>query len=184
MSPSAAASRAAAAVADAWAPPVGAADPRDFRRALGCYATGVGVVTTLDETGRPLGLTVNSFTSVSMAPPLVSWNLQSGSPSLAAFRAAPYFAVSVLAADQQDLCGRFATPAEDKFSGLDLDIGLGGVPLLVGAVARFECRRTAALPGGDHVIFLGEVERYRWSERDPLLFCKGALRFLPQPTEV
>lgn len=164
--------------------PDAAIDPRDFRRALGCFATGVAVVTTIDAAGRPLGLTINSFTSVSMTPPLVSWNLQAGSPSLAAFADAPMFAISILAADQQDLCARFATPAEDKFTGVDVEFGLGGAPLLVGAVARFECRRAATLPGGDHVIFLGEVARYGWSERAPLLFCRGALRPLAHPSEV
>lgn len=151
----------------------GTLDTRDFRRALGCFATGVAVITTRDGGGRPAGLTINSFTSVSLDPPLVLWSLSRHAASLPAFHDSEFFAVNVLAADQLDLSRRFARPSSDKFAGLGFVDGLGGVPLLDGTAACFECRTRHRYDGGDHVIFLGRVERYAHSDREPLVFGRG-----------
>lgn len=154
-------------------------DPRDLRRALGTFATGVTVVTTVGEGGQPVGLTVNSFSSVSLEPPLVLWSLVVKSPQLEVFRSAPHFAVNILAEEQEALCRQFASPVPDRFADVAWRAGVGGVPVIDGAVAQFECVTETSHPGGDHEIFIGRVVRYRWSERGPLLFCNGALCTLP-----
>jgi 3-hydroxy-9,10-secoandrosta-1,3,5(10)-triene-9,17-dione monooxygenase reductase component len=148
-------------------------DPREFRRALGSFATGVTIITTRAADGTPLGLTVNSFNSVSLNPPLVLWSLENASLSLAAFRDAPHWAVHVLAADQEDLSGRFARRGANKFAGLELEEGVGRIPLLTGCTARFQCRNAFQYEGGDHVIFVGEVQRFDRSDAAPLVFHGG-----------
>ncbi len=158
-----------------WAGDGPSGDPRALRQALGSFATGVTVVTTVAPDGRPVGLTASSFNSVSMDPPLILWSLSNRSPSLAAFCDGSHFAVNVLADAQIDLCQRFGRPVPDKFDGLATTTGAGGVPLLSGAAAQFECALEAVYPGGDHQILLGRVLRFRWSERTPLLFCRGRL---------
>ena len=157
-------------------------DPRELRNALGRFATGVCVVTTRDAEGRAWGLTINSFCSVSLEPPLVAWWLGSKSPSMAAFADAPYFSVQVLHADQRHVAQHFARPSEDKFSlvGESLVAGLGDVPVMADALASFECRKATMTTCGDHVMFLGQVERFRYGSSAPLLFHAG--RFLDQPT--
>ncbi|HEX4977397.1 MAG TPA: flavin reductase [Nocardioides sp.] len=148
-------------------------DARDLRRALGQYATGVTVVTTLHD-GERFGMTANSFTSVSLNPPLVLWAAAKSSPSLAAFEAADRFAVNVLAADQHHLSRQFATSGTDKFEGVALlDAEL---PLLEGSVAHFACRRTQRVDAGDHVVFLGEIEEYAAPGGEPLVFHSGFYR--------
>src|SRR6185503_13266212 len=117
----------------------GVIDAREFRNALGAFTTGVTIVTTCDGAGRDVGLTVNSFNSVSLEPPLVLWSLARSSASLAAFVEAPYFAVHILGARQEALSNCFARRGADKFAGLELVRGHGGVPLLDGCAARFEC---------------------------------------------
>ncbi|WP_206199373.1 flavin reductase family protein [Parasulfuritortus cantonensis] len=159
----------------AWQGERSDADPRALRQALGCFATGVTVVTTVTPDGRKVGVTASSFNSVSMEPPLILWSLSSRSPNLSAFRDGSHFAVNVLAASQVDLCNRFGRPLDDKFADLEVAAGLGGSPLLPGAVAQFECACEATYPGGDHLIILGRVLRFRWSEETPLLFCQGRL---------
>lgn len=146
---------------------------RDFRLALGSFATGVTVVTARAPDGRLAGLTANSFASVSLDPPLVLWSLSRRAPSCAVLLAATHFAIHVLAEDQHALSVRFATSGTDKYAGLDVGEGLGGAPLLSGAAALFECRRRQTYDGGDHLIFLAEVERYTHAERAPLLFHRG-----------
>ena len=158
-----------------WAGDGPSGDPQALRKALGSFATGVTVVTTVAPDGSPVGLTASSFNSVSMDPPLILWSLSNRSPSLAAFCEGSHFAVNVLADEQIELCSRFGRPVPDKFDGLDLAAGAGGAPLLPGAVAQFECALEAVYPGGDHLILLGRVLRYRWSDRTPLLFCQGRL---------
>jgi 3-hydroxy-9,10-secoandrosta-1,3,5(10)-triene-9,17-dione monooxygenase reductase component len=148
-------------------------DAAEFRRALGAFATGVTIITTRTAEGQPMGLTVNSFNSVSLNPPLVLWSLANTSMSLPAFRAAPHWAVHVLATDQEELSARFARRGEDKFSGLDTESGVGGVPLLRGCTARFQCRTAFQYDGGDHIIFLGEVLSFDRSEAPPLVFHGG-----------
>jgi 3-hydroxy-9,10-secoandrosta-1,3,5(10)-triene-9,17-dione monooxygenase reductase component len=148
-------------------------DSTEFRRALGSFATGVTIITTRGPDGAPLGLTVNSFSSVSLNPPLVLWSLANSSLNLEAFRNTEHWAVHVLAADQEELSGRFARRGEDKFAGLEFDEGEGGVPLLKGCMARFQCRTASQYEGGDHVIFIGEVLSFDREETAPLVFHGG-----------
>jgi flavin reductase (DIM6/NTAB) family NADH-FMN oxidoreductase RutF len=149
-------------------------DTRDFRRALGTFPTGVAVVTARAPSGAFVGVTVNSFSSLSLEPPLVLWALQAASPSLGAFDRARYFAVNILAEDQVELSRRFAAPAANKFLHLDVGAGLEGVPLIAGCAARLECRAAARHNGGDHVLFIGHVERFDHDPRKrPLVFYAG-----------
>lgn len=154
---------------------------RALRDALGAFATGVAVVTALDADGRAVGLTVNSFSTVSLDPPLILWSLSLASPSIEAFRQTGHFAVNVLSADQQAVSERFARRGADKFAGLDWRGGLGGAPLLPGCCAVLECRNEAQHPGGDHLIFIGRVERFGRREAPPLLFHGGRYRRLGEP---
>ncbi|MBV9565971.1 MAG: flavin reductase family protein [Bradyrhizobium sp.] len=149
-------------------------DPRDFRNALGTYATGVTIITAGGSDGKPYGLTCNSFASVSLNPPLVLWSLVLYSSSLSVFQNASHFAVNVLGASQQALANKFAKSSEDKFLGVEWTPGLGGAPLLAQSVANFQCRSVNRYYGGDHVIFLGAVEGYSYNGQEPLLFARGA----------
>jgi len=146
---------------------------RPFRAALGAFTTGVTIVTTLDSAQRDIGLTANSFSSVSLDPPMVLWSLSRQSFSLPAFMAAEHFAVHVLAAAQVTLSERFARSGIDKFSGLQVERGLGGIPLLADCAARFQCRTAYRYEGGDHVIFVGEVVTFDQSDLVPLVFHGG-----------
>lgn len=160
-------------------------DTRAFRNALGSFATGVTVITARAANDQLAGLTVNSFASVSLAPPLVLWSLSLYSPALAVFQHCSHYAINVLAADQVDLSDHFARPTsdkfEDKFAALKFDTGSGGAPLLQGCCARFECRNETRHSGGDHLIFVGLVEKYWREERAPLLFQGGQYRRLVAP---
>jgi len=151
----------------------GDADPRILRRALGCFATGVAIVTAKVPGDAPVGVTINSFASLSLDPPLVLWSLYGRSPSLARFRTASHFAINVLAADQEALSRRFATPMPEKFAGVDWADGLGSAPLLPDCAARFECARLTATKQGDHMLFSGCIERFWQGERDALIFYRG-----------
>ncbi len=148
-------------------------DARQFRQALGSFATGVTIVTTRDASGQDIGLTANSFNSVSIDPPLVLWSLARKAKSHPAFSEAKYFAVHILASDQESLSTRFATSGADKFGGLVVGRGAGEVPLLNGCAARFVCRTTYRYEGGDHEIFVGEVTDFEHFDRAPLIFQKG-----------
>lgn len=159
-------------------------DPRQFRDALGAFTTGVTIVTTRDAQGRDVGLTANSFNSVSLTPPMVLWSLAKSSANLRAFVEAEHFAVHILAADQEPLSRRFAQRGADKFFGLELERGHGGIPLLAGCAARFECRTAFRYEGGDHEIFVGEVIGFEHFERVPLVFHGGSYAMavqMPQP---
>ena len=148
-------------------------DARGFRNALGAFTTGVTIVTTRDAEGHDVGLTVNSFNSVSLEPPLVLWSLARSSGSLGAFVEAEYFAVHILGARQEALSNLFAKRGADKFAGIELGRGHGGVPLLDGCAARFECRTAYRHEGGDHEIFVGEVLTFEHFDAAPLVFQKG-----------
>ena len=148
-------------------------DSRQLRNVLGTFTTGVTIVTTRDAHGVPHGVTANSFSSVSLEPPLVLWSQALTSRSLPAFRDSEYFAVNVLAEDQIEVSKHFAKPQDDKFAGVSYTEGLGGVPVLEGTVAHFECVKVAEYPAGDHVIYLGRVERVGHSGRLPLAFSHG-----------
>ena len=146
---------------------------RQFRNALGAFATGVTIVTTCNRSGEDIGLTANSFNSVSLQPPMVLWSLAKSSYSLPAFLESGYFAVHVLSSSQEDLSLTFATLGADKFAGLTLERGKNGIPLLAGCSARFQCRTAFNYEGGDHVIFVGEVEAFDHFNRPPLVFHSG-----------
>jgi len=153
-------------------------DARALRNALGRFATGVTIVTTVDAAGVPVGLTANSFNSLSLEPPLVLWSLRSASPSLAAFVAAPRFAVNVLGEAHVELSRRFASAVDDKFADGAWARGPGGMPLLAGCAAVFECERVSHQQQGDHMLFIGRVLRIAEAPVPPLLFQAGHYRLL------
>ncbi len=150
----------------------GSHDPRSLRNALGRFATGVTVITT-SANGKREGLTANSFSALSLDPPLVLWSIVRRSPSAAGFQAAGQFAINVLGADQSGLSHHFATPHDDKFAGIDTEAGLGDMPLVKGALASFECTTEQTVDGGDHILFIGRVQRIRYGDGDPLIFSAG-----------
>src|SRR5215212_6106561 len=145
---------------------------RGLRQALGRFATGVTVITTRSDS-KLEGLTANSFSAVSLDPPLVLWSLKRHAPSVPSFQASGYFAVNVLARTQEEIAHRFATPHRDKFAGIEHTPGLGGAPLLHGTLASFECSIETTIEGGDHVIFLGRVHRASQRDGEPLIFSAG-----------
>ncbi len=148
-------------------------DSRELRRVLGAFVTGVTVITTIDENGRAYGLTANSFSSVSLNPPLILWNQSLTAPSYPVFRDAKRFAVNILAEDQIDISQRFARAGQDKFAGISIRSGLGGIPLIEGCAAYLECSSEASFPGGDHAVFLGRVEKIEHRARKSLVFGGG-----------
>lgn len=149
-------------------------DSRAFRRALGNFATGVTVVTADDGAGNKVGVTANSFNSVSLDPPLILWSLDKRSTSLATFEAASHFAVNILAADQIDLSNNFAKPRDDRFAGIAHQAGVGGAPILLDCSASFQCEKYQILDGGDHWIMIGKVVHFEDCGRSPLLYHQGA----------
>ncbi len=147
---------------------------QEFRSALGMFATGVTIVTATTAEGRAIGLTANSFNSVSLEPPLVLWSLSRAAASLPAFSTGSHYAINILAADQKLLAERFALKGADRWVGVEHRPGPSGAPLLAGAAATFECFNRSRYEEGDHVIFVGEVERCTWrSGATPLLFHGG-----------
>tara|TARA_R110000787_G_scaffold49114_4_gene118016 strand:- start:497 stop:1480 length:984 start_codon:yes stop_codon:yes gene_type:complete len=148
-------------------------DSMQFRRALGTFATGVTIITARSADGEPVGVTANSFSSVSLEPPLVLWSLAKTALSLAVFQGAEYFAIHILAAEQQDLSNRFASRGENKFANLNVKQGLGDTPLLECCSARMQCKTVHQYEGGDHIIFVGEVVELATSEAPPLVFQAG-----------
>jgi len=158
---------------------VGVTDGNEYRAALGRFATGVTVVAAYDiERGR-IGITVNSFSSVSLAPPMVLWSLRNLSQHLRSFESAAHYSINVLAAGQSDLATRFASGDEDKFragSWRDSDLG---TPVLDGCTAWFECANTQTHTGGDHRIFIGTVVDFGYSSTEPLVFHSGRFVALP-----
>ena len=152
---------------------------RAFRDALGMFATGVTVVSAVGEGGEPIGVTVSSFNSVSLDPPLVLFSIDGEALSLPALRRASGYTVSVLGAHQAELSKRFASTGTDKWAGLDVEYGVGSAPLIPGAIAGFECRPYAVYDGGDHEIFVGRVVAFRSApEAAPLIFFGGEYRSL------
>jgi flavin reductase (DIM6/NTAB) family NADH-FMN oxidoreductase RutF len=149
-------------------------DRRAFRNALGCFATGVTVVTTVTDAGEPVGLTANSFSSVSLDPPLVLFCLDRASHNLDAFRAAGRFAVNVLGDDQRDLSVRFSTTIGDRWDGVVWERWETGAPVLNGCLAALDCETEAIHEGGDHVIIVGRVKRLAAvADGKPLLYFRG-----------
>ena len=162
--------------------PETAFDQKEFRNALGTFPTGVAIITTKGLEGEPVGLTCNSFSSVSLEPPLVSWSLRKASKSLETFRHTPAFTINILAGDQNELSGRFASSKiTDKFSGVDWRPGHGGAPVIANTLASFECSTFAVHDAGDHLIFIGQVQVFDHGRpEDPLVFYKGAYMMLTQ----
>ena len=157
---------------------VPSANPAAFRQAMGQFATGVTIVTTMSA-DQPVGLTANSFTSVSLDPALVLVCLGKSLGCLQAFSEADHFGVNVLQAAQRETSNRFATKGSDRFTGLDWHLADGTIPLLSNALANLECRKHAELDYGDHVIFIGQVERATYDpSRQPLLYFGGQYRQL------
>jgi 3-hydroxy-9,10-secoandrosta-1,3,5(10)-triene-9,17-dione monooxygenase reductase component len=149
-------------------------DQRDFRNALGTFGTGVTVITTRDDSGKLYGVTVSSFNSVSLAPPLILWSQSRSAPSNPVFQRAPHFVVNVLAAHQSDLSNRFARFSEDKFDGVDYSCTEDGLPVLAGTAGHFLCRNEYQLYGGDHTIFLARVLSFNHeTDTRPLFFWRG-----------
>ena len=148
------------------------ANGRAFRDALGNFATGVTIV-TCNSTAGPLGITANSFASVSLEPPLVLWSPARASKRCAAFEAAEHFAIHVLSESQQDHCATFAKEG-GNFGGLDWTRSEDGVPLIENCLARFQCVRHAVYDGGDHSIIVGRVQIASVRDGKPLVFSRGS----------
>ena len=145
-------------------------DEKDFRQALGQFATGITIVTTRDAAGRPMGLTVNALCAVSLEPPLLLVCIDNRSDTHGGFEASGVFGISVLSETQESWSRRFATPGKEKFQPADLVVGETGVALVPAALAHIECRVSARLPGGDHTIYVGEVLRLQVTPGRPLLY--------------
>jgi flavin reductase (DIM6/NTAB) family NADH-FMN oxidoreductase RutF len=158
---------------------------RDFRNALGCFATGITVMTTCDPEGRFVGITVNSFASVSLDPPLVSFCLDRGALSVNSFLGAPYFGVNVLSEHQEALSAVFARSSSgDKFVGIPYEVGTTGCPLLPDCLSHLECAREAAHLAGDHLIVIGRVIRLAHGpDGKPLLYFRGRYAKLGEAPE-
>jgi flavin reductase (DIM6/NTAB) family NADH-FMN oxidoreductase RutF len=151
----------------------GQLDTWDFKQAVGIFTTGVTVVTSCDAEGARYGLTANSFTSVSLEPPLVLFCAYQHAPSLVGLIRSGHFAINVLASDQEDIAKRFARRAADKFAGLDWRVGILGDPLLDRCIAHIECTLENRHPGGDHDIVIGRVHRVRFYAGEPLIFHRS-----------
>ena len=148
-------------------------DTRQLRNALGRFPTGVTVITTRTPDGKLEGLTANSFSALSLDPPLVLWSIRRNALSLPGFLASGHFAINVLGVGQSDLSQRFATPNENKYGGLVYEEGLGGSPVLDGVLASFECETQSTIDGGDHVLFVGRVHKVSYHDGEPLIFNAG-----------
>lgn len=149
-------------------------DQKEFRNACGAFATGITVVTTMGPDGEPVGMTANSFSSVSLDPPLVLWSVGNHAGSFDIFSKAEHYAVHILHKDQEELSNLFASRGEDKFGNIDWSKGELGSPLLPDYAVRFQCKMEHVYPGGDHNILVGRVVAYddRGAE-EPILFYKG-----------
>lgn len=153
-----------------------------FREALGCFATGVTIISSVGRNRKLIGITANSFSSVSLDPPLVLFSLGRKSQNWYEFLSTQYFAVNVLNDQQSDLSTHFARSGGDKWNGVEYEVWDTGCPIVPDAIATFECEYRYTHDGGDHVIFVGEVLRLRCNpQRRPLLFYRGGYAQLPNP---
>ena len=148
---------------------------KNLRNVLQKFATGVTVVSTIDCDGKPIGMTANSFTSVSLDPPLVLWSIGINQPSYDAFLKAKGYSVSILSKDQKDICDLFSSPIENKFSDIDYTLTDNGFPIIQKSLAWFDCLKWNNYPGGDHQILVGEIKNFYADENDPLIFWNGSL---------
>lgn len=159
-------------------------DSRAFRTALGQFATGVTVITALDAAGNRVGMTANSFSSVSLDPMLVLWSIARTSKSYDVFMQAPHFAIHVLNAGQKALSSQFASTCDDRFQGIETQTGAGGIPLLTDYSALFQCATEARYDGGDHVIIIGRVLDFDSTTKPPLIFHAGRYADIELPVAV
>lgn len=157
-------------------------DAATYRRALGSFATGVAVITTNDSDGKAVGITVNSFNSVSLDPPLVLWSIANNASNYDTFVNAQGFAVNVLAVDQREICARFANSRSGDFDAFEFGESPTGLPLVPDCSAVFACETESVFAGGDHQIILGRVLEFEDHETDPLIFYRGHFRTSQQDT--
>ncbi|MEO5857688.1 MAG: flavin reductase family protein [Pyrinomonadaceae bacterium] len=150
----------------------------DFRSALSRFASGVTVVTTKDATEKPFGITVSAFCSVSLDPPLVLICIEKTTGSHHAFEQSGRFTVNILSSNETNISDHFASLIEDKFAGVDHAVDEHGIPILSGSIATLQCKLFRALDGGDHSIFLGEVEHVIVRDAEPLIYYKGGYRHI------
>ena len=148
---------------------------KNLRNVLSKFATGVTIVSTIDDDGKPFGMTVNSFTSVSLEPPLVLWNIGINQPSYDIFLNAKGYSVSILSKDQRDICNLFSSSVDNKFNNIDFVLSDNGFPIIQKSLAWFDCLKWNNYPGGDHQILVGEVINFQANENDPLIFWNGSL---------
>lgn len=148
-------------------------DVMELRKTLGCFATGVAVITATNSDGKPFGLTVNSFTSVSLEPPLVLWCLGKDSDTVEVFESVDRYGVNFLAEGQQELSNHFATRSKHDIGDIGHSIGENGCPILAGVVGSLECEVYQRIDAGDHIIMLGQVLAYQHSSEKPLLYVQG-----------
>lgn len=154
-------------------------DGRELRNALGCFATGVCLITLVNQEGEPLALTANSFSSVSLEPPLVLWSLQNNSEVFEDYAKGAQFAINVLAGNQQELSSRYARKGDHVLDPEHFTLGASGAPVITDALVTFECSLETTYPAGDHLIIVGRVEAMaKREEVEPLLFFGGAYRAL------
>ena len=151
-----------------------------FKKALGNYPTGVTVVTTFDKEKKPIGLTVNSFASVSLDPLLVLWSIDKKSSSYSTFLDVDKFAVNILAEDQAEVCNLFASKVADRFSQCKWGISERQLPLITGSLSQLECKTVNRVDAGDHTIFIGEVIHIHNEEKDPLLYHRRSVGAIPE----
>jgi len=151
---------------------------RAFRDALGQFATGVTIVTALDQQGEPVGMTASSFNSVSLDPALVLWSIEKRAQSFAAFTSAERYIIHVLSEEQAELCWAFAKPGSEKFEQNALSLSKHSIPTLDNCVAKFECIAEHHYEGGDHIIMVGKVEDFECNPGKPLLYHQGELKNL------
>lgn len=157
-------------------------DPRQFRRALGNFACGVTIVTASDANGNKVGVTANSFNSVSLDPALILWSLDKRSSAWETFQQASHFAVNILASNQIELSNHFARPQEDKFAGIEHTTGLGGAPVFQGCAGNFQCSHYQHIDAGDHWLMIGRVEHFEDFSQPPLVYHQGSYAMvLPHP---
>ena len=150
-------------------------DSKFLRKTLSKYSTGVTVVTSTDNDGNPIGMTVNSFTSVSLQPALVLWCIDKKQPSYNSFMNAKGYAVNILSKEQNDLCYKFASQLDDKFENVNWKSSLNGFPLVDNSSAWFDCKKGNYYSGGDHQILVGEVTSFDSSELEPLTYWNGQI---------
>jgi flavin reductase (DIM6/NTAB) family NADH-FMN oxidoreductase RutF len=155
-----------------------AIERNELRRVMGHFATGVTIITTVSADGVPFGLTANAFTSVSLDPPLLLISVDKKAESYPHFEASKVFTVNILGDDQETLSRKFAVSGGDKFQGVAYRTGANGVPILENTLAYLECKLYATYEGGDHTLYLGEIEEAQTREVPPLIFYRGGYRSL------